>query len=162
MSLKSAAFLDSQLLLLLVDSVNIYSTRTHFSVRSSGKFISPVITSEYYFTVKDRLLSAFRDFKNNTIWFLTQADWQMPPTQLATHFLCSMQEDLFYRCFGVNYTVKLGREQNHHSMTLLYWNLQQICNAFAVYCKEKTRSGNYLLQTKVTWYSNLNLFIYYF
>lgn len=71
MSLKSAACLASQLLLWLVDSVNIYSTGTHFSVRSAEKFISPVIASDYYFTATDRLLPAFRDFKNNTIWFLT-------------------------------------------------------------------------------------------
>lgn len=70
MSLKLAAFLASQLLLLLVNSGNIYSTRTHFSIKSAGKFISSVITSDYYFTVTDRLSSAFRGFKNNAIWFL--------------------------------------------------------------------------------------------
>jgi len=67
MSSKLAAFPASQLLLLLVNSGNIYSSRTHFSIKSDGKFISPIITSDYYFTVTDRLLSAFRGFKNNTV-----------------------------------------------------------------------------------------------
>lgn len=43
----------------------------------------------------------------------SQADWEMPPTQFATHFLHSKQEDLFYRCFGVNSAVKSGTEQTH-------------------------------------------------
>lgn len=100
MTLKLAAFLASQLLLLLVNSGNIYSTRTHFSIKSAGKFISPVITSDYYFTVTDRLLSAFRGFKNNTIWFLAFPSRLRNATHtLATHFLYRKQEDLFYRCF---------------------------------------------------------------
>lgn len=85
MSLKLPAFLASQLLLLLVNSGNIYSTRTHFSIKPAGKFISPVITSDYYFMVTDRLLSAFRGLKNNTIWFLAL------PSRLrnATHTICN-------------------------------------------------------------------------
>lgn len=70
MPLKSAMFLASQLISLIVNSGNIFSTRTYFSTKSAGKFISSVVTSDYYFTVTDRLLSAFRGFKNNTIWFL--------------------------------------------------------------------------------------------
>lgn len=130
--MKLALLLASQLLLLIV-------TSTYFSIKTAGKFISPVITSDYYFTVTDRLLSAFRGFKNNTIWFLALRSRLRNATHTISNTFFffppskhSVQEDLFYRCSGVNSTVKNWHrtESLRHETSVLKYaeNLQCFCH----------------------------------
>lgn len=163
MSLKSAACLASQLLLWLVDSVNIYSTGTHFSVRSAGKFISPVIASDYYFTATDRLLSAFRDFKNNTIWFLTLTSRLTNATHTISNTFFMQHARRFCSTDVLELILQWNLVQNR--ITVAWHFCTETCSKSAMplhLTEEKSGSWSCLSQTKVTWRSNLIFFISYF